>query len=302
MVFRIIIVFLASFGSALAEVCARDDTGQELCLKEPAQRIVTLSPGATELVFAAGAGEQVVAVVDYSDYPPAANDLPRVGSHTRIDLEALVALKPDVVITWVSGNPVEQLAMLDSLGIPQFAIEPRTFDGVSGVLEKLAMLAGTEAEGKAEAERFRQGIARLAGQYQHREPVRVFYQVWDEPLMGAGPNSFIGEILELSGGKNILTDVEDPYPYVSHETVIDRNPEIVFAPTTHSQEVVPEKIARQPGWEGITASKSNRIFLLDGDKVSRRGPRMIDALETMVALMYPERFGHYLDDQKGGVE
>jgi iron complex transport system substrate-binding protein len=120
---------------------------------------------------------------------------------------------------------------------------------------------------------------------------KLFYQVWDEPLMGAGPSSFIGEILDLTGGINILNDVKDPYPYVSHEIVVSKNPDIIFAPTTHSQEVIPEKIAQQPGWEAIEASRNQQIYLLDGDQVSRRGPRMIDALETMVGLMYPDQFG-----------
>jgi iron complex transport system substrate-binding protein len=120
--------------------------------------------------------------------------------------------------------------------------------------------------------------------------------------MGAGPNSFIGEILTIAGGQNVLHDVEEPYPYVSHEVVVSRNPQVIFAPTTHSSEVIPEKIAQQPGWAGIDASKLKQIYLLDGDQVSRRGPRMVDALETMAARLYPEQFGHYLKEDLNSVE
>ena len=136
---------------------------------------------------------------------------------------------------------------------------------------------------------------------------RVFYQVWDDPLMGAGPGSFIGEILTIAGGRNILEDVpEQPYPYVSHEAVVARNPQFIFAPTTHSQEVDPAKIAQQPGWEGIDASRLHQIYLLDGDQVSRRGPRMVDALETIASYLYPDRFKDAYtrdaDSKEGAVE
>lgn len=143
------------------ERCATDDTGQEVCLEQPASRIAALSPGATELVWAAGAGDQVIAVVSYSDYPEQAKQVTSVGSHTRMDLERLMALKPDLVIGWVTGNPPEQIAALKDLGLPVFSIEPRSFEGVSSTIERLSILAGTEDEGFAEADRFRKGMAAL---------------------------------------------------------------------------------------------------------------------------------------------
>ena len=118
------------------ERCATDDTGQEVCLEQPASRIAALSPGATELVWAAGAGDQVSAVVSYSDYPEQAKQVTSVGSHTRMDLERLMALKPDLVIGWVTGNPPEQIAALKDLGLPVFSIEPRSFEGVSSTIER----------------------------------------------------------------------------------------------------------------------------------------------------------------------
>src|SRR5690554_7196392 len=122
MIFRVFLLFFALISGAFADVCATDDAGQSLCLAVPAQRIATLSPGATELTFAAGAGDQVIAGVNYSDYPPAARKLPLVGNHTRIDVEALLALKPDLIVTWVTGNPPAQMELLQELGLPIFAI------------------------------------------------------------------------------------------------------------------------------------------------------------------------------------
>ena len=211
-----------------AEVCAEDNKGQQLCLPEPSKRIATLSPGATELAFAAGAGDKVVAVVNYSDYPEAALKLPLVGNHTRIDLEALLALKPDLVITWRTGNPPAQMEMLRALGLPMFAIEPRTFEGVSKVIEQLSTLAGTEQEGFAEAERFRKGIAEIAEQYRDAEPVPVFYQVWQTPLMTINDDHLIGKVVQLCGGVNVFGDMPRLVPRISAEVVLEADPHAII--------------------------------------------------------------------------
>ncbi len=222
-------VLAAATAVAQAEVCATDDTGRDICLPAPAQRIAALSPGATELVWSAGAGEQVVAVVAFSDYPPAARDVTSVGSHTRVDLERLLALKPDLVIGWVTGNPQEQIRTLETLGLPVFAIEPREFEEVSSVIERLATLAGTEAIGNAEAQRFRDGMAALASQYSERAPVPVFYQVWDEPLMTVNDQHLIGKVIALCGGDNVFGSLARLVPRIGDEAVLTANPEAILA-------------------------------------------------------------------------
>lgn len=137
--------------AAAGQRCATDDLGQRVCLEAPAQRIAALSPGAVELLYAAGAGPRIVAVVAFSDYPPEATSLPSVGSSTRLDLEALLALNPDLVVAWATGNPSEQVERLAALGLPVFSIEPRDFDGVSSALTGLATLSGTDATGAQSA-------------------------------------------------------------------------------------------------------------------------------------------------------
>lgn len=211
------------------QVCATDDQGQEICLNAPARRIAALSPGATELVYAAGAGEKVVAVVSHSDYPPAARAVTSVGSHTRLDLEALVSLKPDLVIGWVTGNPREQIEALEALGMPVFSIEPRDFEGVSYAIERLARLAGTQAQGQRVADEFRAGMAELAERYAGVEPVPVFYQVWDEPLMTINDEHLIGKVVRLCGGDNVFGDLERLVPRISVESVLAANPEAIVA-------------------------------------------------------------------------
>ncbi|PCM44468.1 cobalamin-binding protein [Marinobacter sp. ANT_B65] len=255
--------------------CAVDDVGQELCIPAPAHRIVTLSPGATELIFAAGAGDKVVAVVNYSDYPPEALKLPLVGSHTRVDMEALLALRPDLVITWVTGNPPAQMELIDELGIPTFAIEPRTFEGVSSVIERLATLAGTEQEGLAEAERFRVGITALAEQYRNAKPIPVFYQVWEQPLMTINNDHLIGKVLQLCGGVNVFGDMPRLVPRISAEVVLQADPHAIL--TGSVEGVSDDQLDSWKQYSELTAVKKNNLFFVPASPISRPTPRLLEA-------------------------
>lgn len=257
-----------------AEVCATDDTGTEICLDQRASRIAALSPGATELVWAAGAGEHVVAVVSFSDYPEAAKEVTSVGSHTRMDLERLMELQPDLVIGWVTGNPPEQLEAIKDLGIPVFSIEPRTFEAVSHTIERLATLAGTEEEGFAEAERFRRGIAELERQYRNSEPVPVFYQVWDEPLMTVNDEHLIGKVITLCGGVNVFGELERLVPRISPEAVIGANPEAILAGGMGEENR--HWLTRWEAFPGIEATARDNLYFIPPSLVQRPTPRMLE--------------------------
>jgi len=258
-----------------APICVVDDLEVEVCLDQPAKRIATLSPGATELAFAAGAGDKVVAVVNYSDYPEAALKLPLVGNHTRIDLEALLALKPDLVITWRTGNPPAQMEMLRALGLPMFAIEPRTFEAVSKVIEQLSTLAGTEQEGFAEAERFRKGIAEIAEQYRDAEPVPVFYQVWQTPLMTINDDHLIGKVVQLCGGVNVFGDMPRLVPRISAEVVLEADPHAII--TGSVEGIEDNQLDRWKSYTGMTAVAKNNLFFVPASPISRPTPRLLEA-------------------------
>lgn len=275
MVFRVFVLFFTFISSAFAEVCATDDAGHSLCLPAPAQRIVTLSPGATELMFAAGAGSNIVAVVDYSDYPPAALKLPSIGNYTRIDMEALLALKPDLVITWVTGNPPAQIELMKELGIPLFAIEPRTFEGVSSVLERLSTLADTKQEGFAEAERFRKGIAAVSEEYRDAEPISVFYQVWEQPLMTINNEHLIGKVLQLCGGVNVFGDMPSLVPRISAEVVLKANPQVIL--TGSAEGVSDDQLDRWKGYSELSAVARDNFIFIPASPISRPTPRLLEA-------------------------
>lgn len=268
-------ICLSMPGMLWAQVCVQDHSGQSLCLPEPAQRIATLSPGATELVFAAGAGEQVVAVVSHSDYPAAALKLPLVGNHTKIDLEALLALKPDLVITWVTGNPPAQVEMLHALGLPLFAIEPRTFEGVADTLEQLSILAGTEQQGFAEAARFRTGIAAIAERYAEAAPISVFYQVWETPLMTVNSQHLIGKVLQLCGGVNVFADMPRLVPRISTEVVLEADPQVIL--TGRVEGSTGTQLDHWKKYSTLSAVANNNLFFVPSSPISRPTPRLLEA-------------------------
>lgn len=271
-----------------------DAAGRELTFDSPPQRLISVAPKNTELIYAMGLQDRLIAVTEFCNYPPEAQKLEKIGgfSPQTINLELMVALQPDLIVC--SDRMHESLIpSWEELGFQVLVLGAESMDQMYDEMELLGKVLGA-AEAAEKLSRSLQArvnkISDAVAEIPESDRPRVFYQVWDQPLMGAGPNSFIGEILTLAGGRNILEDVTEPYPYVSHEVVVARNPQVIFAPTTHSSEVIPEKIAQQSGWEGIDASKQKQIYLLDGDQVSRRGPRMVDALETMATRMYPERF------------
>lgn len=274
-----------------------DAMDREVTFETPPQRVISVAPKNTEVVYAIGLEDHLVGVTTFCNYPPAAEKLDKIGGFTAqtINQETIVALNPDLILC--SDRMHEPLIpQWENLGIPVFVLGAESLEQMYHEMRLLGRILGNSdpaekliASLQERVDQVRAGVSQIPAA---KRP-KVFYQVWDEPLMGAGPSSFIGEILDLTGGKNILNDVKEPYPYVAHEVVVKRNPSVVFAPTTHSQEVNLEKIAHQPGWEGIDASRKKQIFLLNGDQVSRRGPRMIDALEKMVAHMYPEQFEHH---------
>ncbi|WP_445158077.1 cobalamin-binding protein [Halomonas sp. E14] len=255
-------------------LCAIDDREREVCLGQPAQRIAALSPGATELVYAAGAGEKVVAVVAYSDYPPEAQEVQSVGSHTRMDLEALVTLSPDLVIGWMTGNPPEQLETLEALGMPVFYIEPRDFEGVSSAIERLALLADTREAGERVAAEFRDGMAALAERYADAAPVPVFYQVWDEPLMTINDEHLIGKVLTLCGGANVFGELSRLVPRIDDESVLVADPEAILAGGMGEENR--DWLTHWQQYPSLTAVERDNLYFIPPSLIQRPTPRLLE--------------------------
>jgi iron complex transport system substrate-binding protein len=254
-------------------VCAVDDRQREVCLAQPATRIAALSPGATELVFAAGAGDQVVAVVSFSDFPPEARQIASVGSHDRMDIERLVTLRPDLIIGWVTGNPAGQVEVLESLGFPVFYLEPHSFEDISSAIERLAVLAGTAQLGSEVAEEFRQGMRELREQYADAEPITVFYQVWDEPLMTVNDTHFIGQVISLCGGVNVYGQQARQVPRIDMESILSVDPEAIV--TAGMGEDNREWLENWTSYHGLQAVEKNNLFFVPPSLLQRPTPRLL---------------------------
>lgn len=265
---------LFSAGSALAEICVQDDSGAEVCLNKPAQRIIALSPGATELVYAAGGGDSVVAAVSYCDYPEAAKALPRVGSYNRFDQEAILAQKPDLLVAWIEGNPAEQLAKLKSLGLTIYYTQLNDFDDVSSSLERLGKLAGSDAQAKLAADKFRAGITELETRYSRSAPVTVFQQIWNKPLMTVNNQHIISEATRICGGVNVFGDLPNLSARIDNEAVLAADPEAIIAGGMGEENR--DWLDEWQRFSGLTAVRKNNLFFIPPSTIQRPTPRLLE--------------------------
>ena len=272
---------VALIASAQAELVFKDDTGREVRLKGPAKRIVTLAPHATEMLYAAGAGDRLVGTVEYSDFPPAAKKVPRVGSYDRFDLEAISALKPDLIIAWESGNPAAPVEKLKALGLNVYVSQPNRMEDVAGQLERLGQLAGTEATANAAAAQFRQRLETLRRNNAGKPKVRVFYQIWIAPLMTVGGPQIITSAINLCGGENVFGHLTQMAPTVSVEGVLAADPEAIVA--TGMGDARPEWLNDWNKWPRMTAVKRGNLFHIHPDLMQRHTPRILDGAEQLCA-------------------
>jgi iron complex transport system substrate-binding protein len=264
-------------GGAQAAISAVDDSRHAVTLQAPAQRIVSLSPHATELLFAVGAGARIVGAIEYSNYPAEANRIPTVGSATMLDIERIIASKPDLVVIWGSGNLAAQVAKLRAIGIPVFDSEPHDFEAIASSLERLATLTGTDAAGKSEAAKFRTRLARLTADYREREPVTVFYQIWNEPLMTLNDTHMVSSAIRLCGGRNIFGSLPQIAPTVSVEAVLKANPEVIVTGSSAKN----DSMAQWRHFPKLSAVARGNLVTIDSDLLTRAGPRILDGTEAL---------------------
>jgi iron complex transport system substrate-binding protein len=268
---------------ARAEIVVRDDTGREVRLDVPARRIVALAPHLAENLYAAGAGDRLIGAVDYSDYPPAAAKVPRIGNHARIDLEAVAALRPDLVLAWESGNNMTQVDKLRALGMRVFVTQPGTLDSIAGEIERLGQLAGTEPTARAEAERLRQGLAALRAANADKPVVRTFYQIWKAPMTTVGGPQIISDAIRVCGGENVFGHLATMAPVVSVEAVLAADPEAIVA--TGMGDARPEWLSDWSRWPRLTAVQRGNLFHINPDLMQRHTPRLLAGTGQLCARL-----------------
>ena len=275
----VLLTLAATATPARAEVVVTDDTGRVVQLHAPARRIVSLAPHATELLFAAGAGARVVGVSAFSDYPDAARRLPRVSGGMRLDMERILALKPDLAVGWQTGNTRADLDKLAALGIPVFFAEPQRLDAVPQTLLRIGRLAGSERETNTAATAYRDELARLRARYRERRPVRVFFQISMQPLMTLNQAHLTSDLLALCGGRNVFATYDLIAPEVSVEAVLLQDPDaILFSDELGTAEGVRdwwrERVA-------LRAVRAGRVYSVPADLVLRQSPRVLQGVQRV---------------------
>jgi iron complex transport system substrate-binding protein len=275
------LALLLCLGIAHAQV--RDDYGREVNLAAPAQRIVSLSPHLTELVYAAGAGGRLVGALEYSDYPPPARALPRVGSEAGIDLEAVLALRPDLVVAWPNAGSLRAVNRLAELGLPVFRSEPRALEDIPSTLVRLGMLAGTEAAARMAAAQFDQRAAELERTYSRRPTVRVFYQVWDRPLLTVNGEHVISKVMRLCGGENVFARLPVIAPEVDREAVLRANPRVIVA--SGPGDARPAWLDEWKRFPGLAAVAGGHLYAIPPELIQRHTPRILDGAERLCAIL-----------------
>ncbi len=268
--------------AAGATVQATDDTGVTVALAAPAQRIISLAPHATELLFAAGGGARVIGVSETSDWPPPARTLPRVGDARTIDLERIVALHPDLIVTWPYTAPGE-VDRLRARGVPVFTTDPKTIDGIAADLERLGLLLGTQARTQGLAAELRTRLAQQRRASAGKRALTVFYEIWPSPLFTIGGAHLISQALAACGATNVFAALTLPAPTVSVEAVLAAKPDAIVVAADNG--LRPDWLEEWRRWPALPAVAQGNLFVVDGNLLHRPGPRFLEGVEQLCAVL-----------------
>lgn len=265
---------------AQASISVRDDTGKLVLLVHPAQRIVALSPQLVELSYAAGAGSKLIATVQHADAPPAARKLPRVGDAFALNLEAIASLKPDLILAWNSGTPPRQIDTLQRLGIPVYWSQTDSLQAIANTVRRIGELAGTDAVARPWMRAFDARMAALRARYARQAPVRVFYQVWSDPLMTVGGPQLINQAIDLCGGVNPFAALPLLAPSISREAVIAADPQLIVAASSNADAL--------DAWtrdSEVSAVRHRQLVLLNPHQLPRMGAQVLDGVAQLCAAI-----------------
>ena len=256
-----------------------DDNGDKLKLADVAQRIISLSPNTTEILFHIGAGEKIVGADEYSNYPKQANDILRVNNHAAANYELILSLKPDVVIAWQSGNGEKIISRIRELGIPVFVVETGNLQDIPYLYRRLGQLSGYEKQSNIQAEKFSSRLNQLRKTFSSREEIRLFYQIWNEPLMTLNGDHMVTDIIELCGGVNIFSDAAALVPYVNIESVLAADPQVIITGGKSKSDLLDSGFWDK--WPSLSAVKNQHLYAIPSDLLQRHSDRMLEGTGLM---------------------
>jgi iron complex transport system substrate-binding protein len=269
-----------------------DDLGRKVSLKAEPERIVSLAPSNTEILFYLGLGDRVVGDTTYCDYPEEAKLCPKVGGFEDPSLEKIVALKPDLVLA--TDMHQHLLQGLEDAGLNILVLNPHTLEEIFADIQLVGKAAGVADKADDLTRRLKDRVAAVSqktARVPENQRPTVYYEMWYQPLISIGRDSLIAQMIELAGGKNITDDCSEPYPQLSEEVIIDKDPEVMFNSYGHDNKVITtDEIAARKGWKEVACVKTDRIYTIDSDLLTLSGPRIVEGLEKMAEFLHPELF------------
>ncbi|MFP4194566.1 MAG: ABC transporter substrate-binding protein [Desulfobacterales bacterium] len=289
---RICIMFLVLLLSAdpLWAEEVEDHAGRRVNVPDDPRRVVSLAPSITEMVFAVGRGGLLAGVTQFSNYPREAEKIPSVGSYVSLDIEKIVSLNPDLCLAIKDGNPLRVIRRLEELGIPVYAVDPTDLESVIETIEKIGSLLDAENEADKVAADMKKGLAEVQKKLSgiSRRP-GVFFQIGANPVISAGSDTLIHELITRAGGRNLAGE-HAGYPKYSTEEVLALSPEIIVVTSMNRQKAFEQVVRKWKQWKNLPAAANDRIYLVDSDIVDRPSPRLVEGLEELAGLIHPERF------------
>jgi iron complex transport system substrate-binding protein len=277
MIRRLALFALLLTGTASATaIHVVDDAGRDVTLARPAHRIVSLAPNITDTLYAAGAGSFVVGTSRFTEHPDAARKIPVVGDATMLDLERIVGLHPDLIMVWKSGTPAAQVEKLARLGIPIYYSETTRLADIPAATQRFGQLAGTEAAASANAQTFTQALDGLRAAFAGKKRLKVFFQVWDRPLMTVGRAQMISDALDLCGGQNIFDDLTQAAPTVGREAVLARQPDVVMTAGGEG-----DSLAAWKQGNALAAARHGNVVAIDAPTLALPSPSILPSVRTL---------------------
>ncbi len=268
-------------------IVVTDDIGNTVQLDAPARRIISLAPHNTENLFFVGAGKWLVGAVSFSDYPSAAKKVPEVGRYDRVNIEAILALQPDLVVAWASGNPLKSTQRLIELGVPVFYSEPHNFADVLNNMRQFATLTGTEKQSAEPIKTLEQRYIALTEKYVDKPAVSVFYQVWNEPLITLNGKHTVSHAIHSCGGKNVFANLPIIAPTISTESVIAANPDVILISGPEKDH--PHWKNEWQEWSNMNAVKNQQLVFVNPDWVTRPTARLVDGTRSICEILEKSR-------------
>ena len=275
----LLLVGLLACCQAHAALEVIDDNGDKLSLNSAANRIISLSPNTTEILFHIGAGNKIVGADEYSNYPPAANDIIRVNNHAAANYELIISLKPDLVIAWQSGNGEKIITRLRELGLPVFVVEPQSMADIPSLYKRLGKLSGQSNQADQQADIFAEKLQQLHQSFASRKKMRTFYQIWNDPLMTLNGEHILTDIIELCGGVNVFEDSVALVPYVNMESVLAKDPQVIISGGANQNDLWNLGIWQK--WSGLSAVKNKQIYSIPSDLLQRHSDRILQGAELV---------------------